>query len=68
MRKLITETYRIKDEMQKVEIVLHKVLGGGSELNYVEQTFWILSPKHLEDLEKDRATATVKIKVEVLLC
>jgi type I restriction enzyme M protein len=54
--------------MQKVEIVLHKVLGGGSELNYVEQTFWILSPKHLEDLEKDRATATVKIKVEVLLC
>ena len=54
--------------MQKVEIVLHKVLGGGSELNYVEQTFWILSPKYLEDLEKDRAIATVKIKVEVLLC
>jgi hypothetical protein len=68
VRKLITETYRIKDEMQKVEIVLHKVLGGGSELDYVMQTFWILSPKYLYDLEKDRAIATVKIKVEVLLC
>ncbi|MFN7329654.1 MAG: N-6 DNA methylase, partial [Bacteroidota bacterium] len=36
---------------------LHKDAGCGSELDYVEQTSWILFLKYLDDLEKDRATA-----------
>ncbi|HRG10803.1 MAG TPA: N-6 DNA methylase, partial [Cyclobacteriaceae bacterium] len=35
----------------------HKDAGCGSELDYVEQTSWILFLKYLDDLEKDRATA-----------
>jgi type I restriction enzyme M protein len=36
---------------------LHKDAGCGSELDYVEQTSWILFLKYLDDLERDRATA-----------
>jgi type I restriction enzyme M protein len=36
---------------------LHKDAGCGSELDYVEQTSWVLFLKYLDDLEKDRATA-----------
>src|SRR5690606_104800 len=31
--------------------------GCGSELDYVEQTSWVLFLKYLDDLERDRATA-----------
>jgi type I restriction enzyme M protein len=37
--------------------ILHKDAGCGSELDYVEQTSWILFLKYLDDLERDRATA-----------
>lgn len=42
---------------KNVDDILHKDAGCGSELDYVEQTSWILFLKYLDDLEQDRATA-----------
>lgn len=39
---------------KNVDDILHKDAGCGSELDYVEQTSWILFLKYLDDLEKDR--------------
>jgi type I restriction enzyme M protein len=43
---------------KNIEDILHKDAGCGSELDYVEQTSWILFLKYLDDLERDRATAS----------
>ncbi len=42
---------------KNIDDILHKDAGCGSELDYVEQTSWILFLKYLHDLENDRATA-----------
>jgi type I restriction enzyme M protein len=42
---------------KNIDDILHKDAGCGSELDYVEQTSWILFLKYLDDFEKDRATA-----------
>ncbi len=42
---------------KNIDDILHKDAGCGSELDYVEQTSWVLFLKYLEDLERDRATA-----------
>jgi len=42
---------------KNIDDILHKDAGCSSELDYVEQTSWILFLKYLDDLEKDRATA-----------
>ncbi|MCD4675760.1 MAG: type I restriction-modification system subunit M [Desulfobacula sp.] len=42
---------------KNIDDILHKDAGCGSELDYVEQTSWVLFLKYLEDLEKDKATA-----------
>ena len=42
---------------KNIDDILHKDAGCGSELDYVEQTSWILFLKYLDDLESDRATA-----------
>ena len=39
---------------KNIDDILHKDAGCGSELDYVEQTSWILFLKYLDDLEKDR--------------
>ncbi|TCJ17067.1 SAM-dependent DNA methyltransferase [Flaviaesturariibacter flavus] len=41
---------------KNIDDILHKDAGCGSELDYVEQTSWILFLKYLDDLEKDRRT------------
>jgi type I restriction enzyme M protein len=41
---------------KNIDDILHKDAGCGSELDYVEQTSWILFLKYLDDLERDRAT------------
>jgi type I restriction enzyme M protein len=41
---------------KNIDDILHKDAGCGSELDYVEQTSWILFLKYLDDLEQDRAT------------
>jgi type I restriction enzyme M protein len=42
---------------KNIDDILHKDAGCGSELDYVEQTSWILFLKYLDDLDKDRATS-----------
>lgn len=42
---------------KNIDDILHKDAGCGSELDYVEQTSWILFLKYLDDLEKDKETS-----------
>jgi type I restriction enzyme M protein len=42
---------------KNIDDILHKDAGCGSELDYVEQTSWVLFLKYLDDLERDHATA-----------
>jgi type I restriction enzyme M protein len=42
---------------KNIDDILHKDAGCGSELDYVEQTSWVLFLKYLDDLEGDRATS-----------
>lgn len=42
---------------KNIDDILHKDAGCGSELDYVEQTSWILFLKYLDDLERDKETA-----------
>jgi type I restriction enzyme M protein len=42
---------------KNIDDILHKDAGCGSELDYVEQTSWVLFLKYLDDLEIDKATA-----------
>jgi len=44
---------------KNIDDILHKDAGCGSELDYIEQTSWILFLKYLDDLEKDRETAAL---------
>ncbi|MEZ7890636.1 MAG: N-6 DNA methylase [Candidatus Wallbacteria bacterium] len=45
---------------KNIDDILHKDAGCGSELDYIEQTSWILFLKYLDDLEKER-----KIKADL---
>ncbi|MCW8894600.1 MAG: type I restriction-modification system subunit M [Sulfurimonas sp.] len=42
---------------KNIDDLLHKDAGCGSELDYVEQTSWVLFLKYLDDLEKDKETS-----------
>jgi hypothetical protein len=42
---------------KNIDDILNKDAGCGSELDYVEQTSWVLFLKYLDDLERDRATS-----------
>jgi type I restriction enzyme M protein len=44
---------------KNIDDILHKDAGCGSELDYVEQTSWILFLKYLADFEKDKETAAL---------
>ncbi len=39
-----------------IDDVLHKDAGCTSELDYTEQSSWLLFPKYLDALEQDKAT------------
>ena len=41
---------------KNIDDILHKDAGCGSELDYVEQTSWVLFLKYLDDLEEDKKT------------
>ncbi len=49
---------------KNIDDILHKDAGCGSELDYVEQTSWVLFLKYLDDLEKDKQT-TAELKGEI---
>ena len=42
---------------KNIDNILFKDAGCGSELDYVEQTSWVLFLKYLDDLERDKSTA-----------
>lgn len=42
---------------KNIDDILHKDAGCSSELDYVEQTSWILFLKYLDDFERDKETA-----------
>jgi type I restriction enzyme M protein len=42
---------------KNIDDILHKDAGCRNELDYVEQTSWVLFLKYLDDLEKDKQTA-----------
>jgi len=42
---------------KNIDDILHKDAGCSSELDYVEQTSWVLFLKYLDDLEEDRKNA-----------
>src|SRR5665648_774998 len=42
---------------KNIDDILHKDAGCGSELDYIEQTSWILFLKYLNDLEIEKKTA-----------
>ena len=42
---------------KNIDDILHKDAGCGSELDYIEQTSWVLFLKYLEDLERDKQTS-----------
>jgi type I restriction enzyme M protein len=44
---------------KNIDDILHKDAGCGSELDYVEQTSWVLFLKYLDDLEKDKQAKAV---------
>lgn len=46
---------------KNIDDILHKDAGCGSELDYVEQTSWILFLKYLDDLEKDLISDKEKV-------
>jgi len=55
---------------KNIDDILHKDAGCGSELDYVEQTSWVLFLKYLDDLEKDKKTAaelTGKTYTEIIV-
>jgi type I restriction enzyme M protein len=43
--------------LKNIDDTLRKDAGCGTELDYIEQTSWILFLKYLDDFEKDKATA-----------
>ena len=48
-----------EQSFKNIDDILHKDAGCGSELDYVEQTSWILFLKYLDDLEKDKEKAAL---------
>jgi type I restriction enzyme M protein len=46
-----------ENTFKNVDDILHKDAGCSSELDYVEQSSWVLFLKYLEDLEKSRGLA-----------
>lgn len=54
---LLGEFHLFEQTFRNIDDILHKDAGCGSELDYVEQTSWILFLKYLDDFEKDKQLA-----------
>jgi type I restriction enzyme M protein len=48
-----------EQSFKNIDDILHKDAGCGSELDYVEQTSWVLFLKYLDDLEQDKENAAL---------
>ncbi len=49
--------FLFEQTFKNIDDILHKDAGCSSELDYVEQTSWILFLKYLDDFEKDKQSA-----------
>jgi type I restriction enzyme M protein len=49
---------------KNIDDILHKDAGCSSELDYIEQTSWVLFLKYLDDLEKEKKMSTELSGVE----
>lgn len=63
-KKIAIEEYLTKQKpvmfeqtFKNIDDILHKDAGCSSELDFVEQTSWVLFLKYLDDFEKDKKTA-----------
>jgi type I restriction enzyme M protein len=45
-----------EQSFKNIDDILHKDAGASSELDYVEQSSWVLFLKYLDDFEKDKKT------------
>ena len=45
----------VEQTFKNIDDILHKDAGCGSELDYVEQSSWILFLKYLDDLEQAKS-------------
>ncbi|MCB9018959.1 MAG: N-6 DNA methylase [Chitinophagales bacterium] len=48
---------QFEQTFKNIDDILHKDAGCSNELDYVEQTSWVLFLKYLDDLDRDRAKA-----------
>lgn len=48
-----------EQSFKNIDDVLHRDAGVGTELDYIEQTSWILFLKYLNDFEEDKKTESV---------
>jgi type I restriction enzyme M protein len=55
--ELEKDFYVFEQTFKNIDDILRKDAGCSSELDYVEQTSWVLFLKYLDDLEKDKLTA-----------
>lgn len=65
MAKPLTQSIKEQEKQmfeqvfKNIDDILHKDAGCGSELDYVEQTSWVLFLKYIDDLEKDKETGAL---------
>ena len=50
-----TQSFMFEQAFKNIDDVLHKDAGCSSELDYTEQTSWMLFLKYLDDLEREKA-------------
>ena len=51
-----TRFHMFEQALKNIDDILHQDAGCATELDYIEQTSWILFLKYLDDLEKDKKT------------
>src|SRR3990167_4098819 len=57
LKRSVSGVLMFEQIFKNVDDVLWKDAGCGSELDYVEQTSWILFLKYIDDLEKEKQTS-----------
>ena len=55
-----------ENTFKNIDDILHKDAGCGSELDYVEQSSWVLFLKYLDDLEVERPLVLAPWRVAVI--
>lgn len=62
MKKRLNKIKMFEQIFKNIDDILWKDAGCGSELDYVEQTSWILFLKYLDNLEKEKSICSISWK------